>query len=94
MEEFSMEEFKEFVERFGRLFSRAELREIREAWDDECRNALILGIYDRREFYSHEDREALIRWLDAHPDRWTLEFLKDRGYRPSLREALAIPEDN
>jgi hypothetical protein len=32
MEEFSMEEFKEFVERFGRLFSRAELRpSLREA---------------------------------------------------------------
>jgi hypothetical protein len=90
----SMGEFEEFVERFGHLFSSAELEEIETAWDDECRNAIILGIYDRREFYSHEDRESLIRWLDSHPDRWTLEFLKDKGYRPSLREALAIPEDN
>ena len=89
-----MKEFKEFVEKFGHLFSRAELKEIETAWDDECRNAFILGIYDRRDFYSHEDREALIRWLDAHPDRWTLEFLETEGRRVSLREALAIPEDN
>jgi len=89
-----MEEYKEFVKKFGHLFSRAELREIREAWDDECRNAFILGIYDRREFYDPKDREALIRWLDAHPDRWTLEFLEAEGRRVSLRETLAIPEDN
>jgi hypothetical protein len=57
-------------------------------------NATILGIYDRREFFSYEEREELIRWLDAHPDRWTIEFQKDAGYRPSLREVLANPEDN
>jgi hypothetical protein len=89
-----MKELKEFASRFGHLFSPDELEEIKACWDDECRNAIILGIYDRREFYSHEDREALIRWLDAHPDRWTIEFREVAGYQPSLREVLANPEDN
>ena len=76
-----MGEFEEFVERFGHLFSSAELEEIETAWDDECRNAIILGIYDRREFYDPKDREALIGWLDSHPDRWTLEFLKAHPFQ-------------
>jgi len=89
-----MEELKEFVSRFGYLFSPEELEEIEEHWGDECRNAVILGIYDRREFCSPEDREALIRWLDAHPDQWTVEFRDAAGYQPSLREVLINPEDN
>ncbi len=76
------------------LFSPEELREIEACWDDECRNAIILGIYDRREFSDPEEREELIRWLDAHPDRWTIEFQKAAGYRPGLREVLMSPEDN
>jgi hypothetical protein len=89
-----MEELKEFVSRFGYLFSPEELEEIEACWNDECRNATILGIYDRREFFSYEEREELIRWLDAHPDRWTVEFQEAAGYRPSLREVLGNPEDN
>jgi hypothetical protein len=89
-----MEELKEFVSRFGCLFSLEELEEIEACWHEECRNAFILGIYDRREFFSYEEREELIRWLDAHPDRWTIEFQKATGRRPSLQEVLAIPEDN
>jgi hypothetical protein len=89
-----MEELGEFVSRFGYLFSPEELEEIEAHWGDECRNAIILGIYDRREFYSPEDREALIRWLDAHPDRWTVGFQEATGCRPSLREVLINPEDN
>jgi hypothetical protein len=88
-----MEEMKEFVSRFGYLFAPDELKEIEAHWGDECRNAIILGIYDRREHYSYE-REELIRWLDAHPDRWTIEFQKATGYRPSLREVLIDPEEN
>jgi hypothetical protein len=88
-----MEELKEFVSRFGYLFSPEELEEIRACWDEECRNATILGIYDRRERCS-EEREELIQWLDAHPDRWTIEFQEAAGYRPGLQEVLAIPEDN
>jgi hypothetical protein len=89
-----MEELKEFASRFGYLFSPEELEEIKGCWDDECRNAIILGIYDRRKFSSHEEREELIRWLDAHPDRWTIEFQNATGYRPSLWEILINPEDN
>jgi hypothetical protein len=89
-----MEELKEFVSRFEHLFSPEELEEIKACWDEECRNAFILGIYDRRERCSYEEREELIRWLDAHPDQWTIEFQEAAGYRPSLREVLANPEDN
>jgi site-specific DNA-cytosine methylase len=53
----------------------------------------ILGIYDRREFFSHEKREELIQWLDAHPNRWTIEFQKAEGYWISLREVLANPDN-
>jgi hypothetical protein len=88
-----MEELKEFVSRFGHLFSPEELEEIKACWGEECRNAFILGIYDRRE-RCPEEREELIRWLDAHPDRWTIEFQKATGRRPSLQEVLTIPEDN
>jgi hypothetical protein len=56
-----MEELKEFVSRFGRLFSPEELEEIEAHWNDECRSAIILGIYDRREFPSYEEREELIQ---------------------------------
>jgi hypothetical protein len=89
-----MEELKEFVSRFGYLFSPEELEEIKACWSEECRNAIILGIYDRRERYSHEEREELIRWLDAHPDQWTIEFQEATGRRTSLREVLANPEEN
>jgi hypothetical protein len=89
-----MEELEGFVSRFGYLFSPEELREIEACWGEKCRNAFILGIYDRRERCSYEEREELIRWLDAHPDQWTIEFQEAAGYRPSLREVLANPEDN
>jgi hypothetical protein len=89
-----MEELKEFVSRFRYLFSPEELEEIEACWNDECRNATILGIYDRREFFSYEEREELIRWLDAHPDRWTVEFRKATGRWTSLRKVLGNPEDN
>ncbi len=89
-----MEELKEFVSRFGYLFSPEELEEIEACWNEECRNAFILGIYDRSERYPREEREELIRWLDAHPDRWTVEFQGAAGYRPSLLEVLTNPEDN
>jgi hypothetical protein len=89
-----MEELKEFVSRFGYLFSPEELEEIEECWNEECRNAIILGIHDRRERCSYEEREELIQWLDAHPDRWTVEFQEATGYQPSLREVLINPEDN
>jgi hypothetical protein len=88
-----MEELKEFVHRFGYLFSPEELEEIKACWNEECRNAIILGIHDRRGRYS-EEREELIQWLDAHPDQWTIEFRKAAGYQPGLREVLANPEDN
>jgi hypothetical protein len=51
-----MEEFEEFVFRFGHLFSSEELEEIKACWDEEYQNAIILGIYDRRERYSCEGR--------------------------------------
>jgi hypothetical protein len=88
-----VEELKEFVSRFGYLFSPEELEEIKACWDEECWNAFILGIYDQRE-RRFEERKELIRWLDAHPDQWTIEFQKAAGYWPSLREALADLEDN
>jgi hypothetical protein len=89
-----MEELEEFVSRFGYLFSPEELEEIEAYWNDECRNAIVLGIYDRRGFLSYEEREELIRWLDAHPDQWTVGFRKATGRWPSLREVLGNPEDN
>ena len=90
-----MKEFDEFVERFGGLLSSREILEILEAWEDECRNAFVLGVWDRDPQRERSPaRWDLIRWLDAHPDRWTREFYESTGYRPSLREALAFPEDN
>jgi hypothetical protein len=55
-----LEELKEFVSRFGYLFSPEELREIEAFWGEKCRNAFILGIYDRHE-RGPKEREELIR---------------------------------
>jgi len=87
--------FDEFVERFGHLFSELERLEILEAWEDECRNAFVLGVWDRDPQRERSPvREELIRWLDAHPDQWTSSFMEATGYWVGLREALAFPEDN
>jgi hypothetical protein len=89
-----MQDLEEFVSQFEYLFSSEELEEIEARWNDKYRNAIILGIYDRREHYSHEEREKLIQWLDAHPDQWTIEFEEVARYRPSLREVLIDPKEN
>jgi len=91
-----MRELDEFLEMFGGFFSKKELAEITEAWEeDECRNAYVLGVWDRDPRRAASPvRRDLIQWLDAHPDRWAKEFEEATGYRVGLDQALSFPENN
>ena len=47
--------------------------DIEEYWEDECRNAFLLGCFDRVYGSRHPRRGKFIRVLDSMPDAFTLK---------------------
>ena len=80
------EEFKEFEEKFGQVFTKEELEEIKYWFNDECRNAGTLGVTDRK-FRGKGVREKIIEWLNSHPDDFTVNFKKQTGETFDVRDA-------
>jgi len=79
--------FDEFKEEFGYLFDDDEMDEIWRNWDSKFRNAIVLGIFERRPRWGR-DRRALINWLDNHPDEFMIYIGKKEGRIPSVEEMI------
>ena len=68
-----MKLFEQFVEQFGKYLNEEEIEEVKECWNDNCRNAIVLGIWDRKKHRAIA-RKNLAEWISDHPDKWEQKY--------------------
>ncbi len=80
-------EFEEFKRKFGKIFSKNEMEEIKNSFGSDCRNSYILGVTDRK-YRGKGAREEIVKWLNEHPDEFAKEYTKRTGKTFDVRDAV------